>query len=191
MHHLDFVLPFLPLQAAVFFLGYGSPIHASCTSGNRFAIQKIIPHAKNRSLFPKDHLRSMSMLINSYRGDKKKQQKIWQPVKKKIRAWQNFHKCRAKSRQHPLYYRDGGTFLIIRQERMSAPPLLHRLRGTSRKIYLCCERPITITALLTKFPSVAERTLRNFIAEMCDKRLMFQENDRALSLAVPHTDRRL
>ena len=185
LHNLDFVLPFLPLQAAAFFLGYGSPIHTSCTSANKFSIQKIIPHAKNRSLFPKDYLHSMTMLINSYRGDKKHQHKQWQPVKQKIQAWQDFHKRISKSRQHPLSYRDGGTFLIIRQERLSDTPLLHRLRGTSRKIYLCCEQPIKITTLLAKFPRVAERILRNFINEMCDKRLMFQENDHVLSLAVP------
>jgi hypothetical protein len=92
------------------------------------------------------------------------------------------------SRQHPLHYRDGSTFLIIRQERLSNVPLLHRLRGTSRKIYLSCERPIQIDSLLTAFPGVTEQVLRNFIDEMCLKRLMFQENDRVLSLAVRTTN---
>lgn len=187
LHNLDFVLPFLPLQTASFFLGYGSPIHASCTATNTLPIQKIIPHVNNRSLFPKGYLHSMTMLINSYRGDKKYQQQQWQPVKQKIQAWQDFHKLRSKSRQHPLNYRDGGTFLIIRQERLSAPPLLHRLRGTSRKLYLRCEQPIKITSLLTEFPGVTEQSVRNFINEMCNKYLMFQENDHALSLAVRNT----
>lgn len=187
MHNLEFVLPFLPLQAATFFLGYGSPIHTSSCSARESSVQKIIPHAKNRSLFPARYIRSMTMLINSYRGDKKHQQKAWRPIKQKIRAWQGFHKQRVKCRQHPLNYRDGGTFLIIRQERLSAPPLLHRLRGTSRMIYLCCEQPIKITTLLSRFPRISERSLQNFINEMCDKRLMFQENGRALSLAVPNT----
>ncbi len=191
MDNLDFVLPFLPLQAAAFFLGYGSPIHTSCTSANASSIQKVIPHAKNRSLFPREYLQSMTLLINSYRGDKKDQQKKWQPVKQKICIWQDFHKRRAKKRQHPLNYRDGGNFLIIRQEKISDTALLHRLRGTSRKIYLCCEQPVKITALLKKFPQITEDILRKFIDEMCDKRLMFQENDQVLSLAVPHTSRNL
>ena len=184
MRNLDFVLPFLPLQAATFFLGYGSPMHTGCASANAFSIQKIIPHAKNRRLFPKRYLQSMTMLINSYRGDKKQQQTFWQPVKQKIQAWQDFHKSRPKSQQHPLNYRDGGTFLIIRQERISDTPLLHRLRGTSRKIYLSCEKPIKITEVLKEFPKINEYTLRKFIDEMCEKRLMFQENNRILSLAV-------
>ncbi len=184
LEHLDFVMPFLPLQAAAFFLGHGSPMHTSCTSANEFTIQKIIPHAKNRALFPQDYLHSMIMLINSYRGDKKHQHALWRPVKQKIQTWHDFHKHRSHNRQHPLNYRDGGTFLIIRQERLSDSPLLHRLRGTSRKIYLCCDQPIKTPTLLAKFPRVAERILRNFIHEMCDKRLMFQENDCVLSLAV-------
>ncbi len=181
LKNLDFVLPFLPLQAATFFLGYGSPIHAHPQS---FSITKVTPHPRNRLLFPKDYLRSMTMLINSYRGDKKCQEKRWQPVKKKIRAWHHFHDSRAHSRQHPLNYRDGGTFLIIRQERISDAPLLHRLRGTSRKIYLSCERPTEINSLLAVFPGIAESALRKFIDELCVKRLMFQENDRVLALAV-------
>ncbi len=184
LKNLDFVLPFLPLQAASFFLGYGSPIH---THTKYFSIEKVIPHPKNRRLFPKDYLYSMTMLINSYRGDKKLQQQQWQPVKQKVRAWQKFHSDRTGKRQHPLHYRDGSTFLIIRQERMSKAPLLHRLRGTSRKIYLFCDRPQKIESLLAEFPGVTERALRKFIDEMCVKFLMFQEDDRVLSLAVHNT----
>jgi hypothetical protein len=126
----------------------------------------------------------MTMLINSYRGDKTLQQQRWRPVKMKLRAWQDFHKHRTKSRQRPLFYRDGGSFLLIRQERMSDAPLFHRLRGTSRKIYLGCERPIKIDSLLAAFPEVTDQALRKFIDQMCEKFLMFREKDRVLSLAV-------
>ena len=187
LENLDFILPFRPLQAASFFLGFGSPLYHTCTSAETSSVQKIIPHAKNRRLFPKRYLQSMTMLINSYRGDKKQQQKGWRPVKQKIRAWQDFHTRRVKNWQHPLHYRDGRTFIIIRQEQIFGPPLLHRLRGSSRKIYLCCEKPIKITAILQMFPHLNEHVLQNFIDEMCEKRLMFQENGTTLALAVPHT----
>jgi ribosomal peptide maturation radical SAM protein 1 len=180
LKNLDFVLPFLPLQAATFFLGYGSPMY---THTRDFSIQKVIPHAKNRRLFPKNYLQSMTMLINSYKGDKKFQHQLWHPVKQKIRAWQDFHKNRA-NRQHPLHYRDGITFLIIRQERISNVPLLHRLRGLSREIYLACEHPIKLACLYAAFPTVNKQALKIFIDEMCSKHLMFQENDQILSLAV-------
>ncbi len=186
--NLDFVLPFLPLQAATFFLGYGSPLHAGATThGKQTAIKKVVPHAKNRRLFPKDYLSSMSMLINGYQGDKTLQKRQWQPVRQKILAWQKFHKDRTTSRQHPLHYRDGKAFLIIRQERIAGSTLLHRLRGTSRKIYLFCDRPQKMSDLVANFPQVTEGAIRKFVDDMCSKYLMFQENDRVLSLAVHNT----
>lgn len=184
---LDYILPFRPLQAASFFLGFGSPLYHDCALTDHGSIQRIIPHGKNRSLFPKRYLQSMTMLINGYRADKKQQYKKWQPVKQKILAWQDFHTRRVNNRLHPLHYRDGGTFLIIRQERLSGTPLLHRLRGSSRKIYLFCDKPIRMTAILQKFPKISGDVLQKFIDEMCEKRLMFQENGRTLALAVPHT----
>ncbi len=50
LNNLDFVLPFLPLQAATFFLGYGSPMFFHAAD---FSIQQVRPHVKNRKLFPK------------------------------------------------------------------------------------------------------------------------------------------
>lgn len=184
LKNLDFVLPFLPLQTAAFFLGYGSPMYIHTRD---FSIQKVIPHAKNRKLFPQDYIRSMTMLINSHKGDKKLQQQLWRPVKQKIHAWQDFHKNRDKTMQHPLHYRDGRTFLIIRQEGISKAPLLHRLRGLSREIYLFCERPTKLSSLFASFPTVKEQDLQKFIDEMCFKHLMFQEKDQVLSLAVQDT----
>lgn len=184
LKNLDFVLPFHPLLTAAFFLGYGSPMYIHTKD---FSIQKVIPHAKNRKLFPLDYLQSMTMLINSHKGDKKLQQQRWHPVKQKIHAWQDFHKNRDNIMQHALHYRDGNTFLIIRQERIANVPLLHRLRGLSREIYLFCERPTPLSSLFESFPMVNEQALQKFIDEMCLKRLMFQEKDQVLSLAVQDT----
>lgn len=185
LRNLDCVLPYLPLQAASFFLGYGSPIHARPCD---FSIQKITNHPKNRRLFPKSILDTMTMLITSYQGDKGAQQQKWQPVKQKIRQWQDFHSRRTDSQQHPLSYRDGGSFLIIRQERMNGAPLLHRLQGTSRKIYLSCSHPKEIGSLLADYPKVSKVALDNFIGELCQKQLMFREENQILALAVHHSN---
>ena len=161
--NLDFVLPFVPLQTATFFLGLGSPIYSRPKD---FSIQATLPHAKNRKLFPATYLKSLDMLINSYRGDRQFQSKLWQPVKEKIEEWQDFHTQRANSQLHPLHYRDGSTFLLIRQELLSGAPLLHRLRGLSRKIYLFCETPVKIETILSTFPELTEKPLRTFIEQM-------------------------
>lgn len=183
LDNLDFVLPFAPLQAAAFFLGYSSPIHER---PHDFSIQAIVPHAKNRKLFPKTILRGMTMITNDYRGDRGRQRKLWQSVIKKLRNWQTFHENRKNQTLPPLYYRDGGDFLIISQEPLTGPSLQHRLRGLSRKIYLFCETPQTISAILTAFPSIAEPALERFLREMTDKRLMFREGDQIISLAAHH-----
>jgi hypothetical protein len=122
--------------------------------------------------------------MNGYRGDCRYQHRLWRPVTEKIKAWQAFHRQRGKNRPHPLHYIDGRSFLIIRQERPAGPPLLHRLRGLSRKIYLFCEEPRKKAEILTAFSTVAPGTLDAFLAEMSGKLLMFLENDRVLSLAV-------
>ena len=183
LHHLEFVLPYPPLESATFFLGLGSPIYHR---SKEFAIQAILPHAKNKKLFPESYLQGMDMLLNSYRGDRKQQHTLWAPVKQKMKAWLRFHNKRQQDRS-PLSYRDGGTFLIIRQETGTGKPLLHRLRGLSRKIYLLCATPTNMEDILTTFPTITEPALKKFIDDLCLKRLMFQEDDRVLSLAIRHT----
>ena len=91
LHNLDYVLPYSPLQTAAFFLGYGSPVHSR---KDDFSIQALLPHSKNRLLFPERYIDSMTMLVTSYRGDRQRQKKIWKPVREKIAAWHDFHKKR-------------------------------------------------------------------------------------------------
>jgi ribosomal peptide maturation radical SAM protein 1 len=181
LRNLDYVLPFAPLTVATFFLGYGSPIYKEL---EKYCIKTTLPHDKAKLLFPKDTLNSLTMLIFSYRGDKKKQQQSWKPVRKMVATWQDFHNNRPDKARPALSYRDGGKFLIIRQEKLSGKTLHHRLRGLSRKIYLSAQVPTQMTDIRACFPQIPHDTLAAFIDEMCLKRLMFQENGRILSLAV-------
>ncbi|MGW8194529.1 MAG: RiPP maturation radical SAM C-methyltransferase, partial [Desulforhopalus sp.] len=181
--NLEYLLPFSPLQPATFFLGHGSPIHRR---KEEFSILAVLPHPKNRQLFPDTYLSSMQMLVNGYRGDRTHQRKMWQPVREKLKQWQDFHHQRLSDRQLPLHYRDGQDFIIVRQERLAGPPLIHRMRGLSRKIYLACETPVKKLWLRQSFPSLSEQKLQNFIDDLCDKRIMFQDKERVLSLAVRH-----
>lgn len=61
----------------------------------------------------------------------------------------------------------------------------HRLAGTSRKIYLFCSHPRSLVEILETFPSVGADQVRSFLAMMVDKKLMFSEDQRFLSLAIP------
>ncbi|SDP52964.1 RiPP maturation radical SAM C-methyltransferase [Desulforhopalus singaporensis] len=180
LENLDYVLPYPPLDTASFFLGFGSPVHSYF---HDYDIRSLTVHCKNRQLFPERYQKSMTMMLLGYRGDRTIQRKRWKPVIQKVRAWNEFHANRMNLTP-PLSYRDGKTFLIIRQERPHGPPLQHRLRGLSRRIYLACGEIITLDKLLELFTEVRRDRLTLFIESMCLKRLMFKEQDKVISLAV-------
>ena len=178
--NLDFVLPFTPLSSATFFLGHGSPV---ANDPKSYGITAIVHHKKNQKLFPAALLNNLTMLIKGYRGDKTVQQKLWKPVHEKIHQWQDFHENR-EGNQAPLSYRDGGDFLVIRQERRDGAPLRHRLRGTSRKIYLFCRSIRSIDAIQVEFPHIKKATLLSFLNDLTTKEILFMEDDLFLALAI-------
>ena len=126
-------------------------------------------------------------MIQAYRGDLGYQRKIWQPVLKKVATW---HKIYTELHQGPrcspiLSLRDGGDFLILRQRRLNTEPLHHRLKGSSRLIYIFCSHHRSLKKIRDRFPAFAEDKIVAFLKMMVAKKLMFEENDRYLSLAVP------
>jgi ribosomal peptide maturation radical SAM protein 1 len=178
---LEKVLPFRPLTSAGFFLGHGSPV---CCNPQDFGIKAITQHPTNKKLYPAKILKNLDMLIKSYRGDRSLQAKQWQPVRKKVAAWQAFHKARKNPARPALSYRDGGSFLIIRQEVPDGSPLHHRLKGLSRKIYLACNTPVTRKKLLEQFSQVTQEQLFSFLADLEQKNIMFCDAHSCLALAV-------
>ena len=180
---LDAVLPYPPLAGASFFLGAESPIHDNPAG---FGITAIGPHPKGRHLFPAPLLSQLELLTLGYRGDRGRQRRLWAPVRRKILAWQGFHRNR-NDRSPALSYRDGGDFLVIRQQRPDQPVLHHRLHGMSRAIYLHCRMPIERKRLLQDFRQVKEGELVRFLADLQAKHLLFQDRDHCLALAVRST----
>ncbi len=181
LKNLDFAYPFNPLETATFFLGTGSPVDKAPTD---YGIRSIAQHKNYRQLFPPYILKNMHLLIRDYQGDKTLQRRLWRPVRKKVREWQNFHKKRNDPSLAPLSYRDGGSFIIIRQERPDNSPLLHRLHGTSRKLYLFCNTIQSLDNILLHFSGLQEKALLSFFHDLNKKKLLFQENKHFLALAV-------
>lgn len=187
--NLEFVLPFTPLTAANFFLGHGSEV---ANNPGDYGIRAIVQHPHNRKLFPPQILSGLTLLLNDYRGDRAHQRRLWQPVVRKIRAWQRFHEAR-RNPAHlvpPLSYRDVGNLLLIRQELPGQAILHHRLRGTSRAIYLACDTVVEFAELARLFPKFGTTQLTTFLEELTAKRLLFAQGTRYLALAV-HTGKRL
>jgi radical SAM superfamily enzyme YgiQ (UPF0313 family) len=184
---LDYVFPYHPLAGASYFLGHGSPIHKE---PQKYGIKAIVNHANNCKLFPKSTLRQIDLLVKDYRGDREYQRKIWKPVLQKIIKWQHYHESRRHGAfQRPLlYYRDGSDFLLIRQELMDGKILHHRLKSTSRQIYLFCTHIRTEKEVCEKFPAVPPRKILAFLADLHAKRILFSENNKYLALAVHFRD---
>ena len=129
----------------------------------------------------------MRFMIQAYRGDLGYQRKLWRPVEKAMKQWQQAYtqqNCRL-DRSPSLNFRDGRNFLIIRQRICGAETINHRLVGTSRLIYLYCQHHRSIKRIRERFPGFAEDKILSFLKMMVTKRLMYEEKDRYLSLAIP------
>jgi ribosomal peptide maturation radical SAM protein 1 len=183
LQNLEFASAFRPLRFVHFWLGLGSPVWQNPKA---FGLRAVFNHPNYAAIFPPGIFRSMRNMIQAYRGDLGHQRKLWQPVKKRVRAWKKaYAEIHEGAVGGPiLSYRDGRDFLIIRQKRLRAEPLTHRLVGTSRAIYLFCQTHRSLVRILDRFPEVTEEKLLPFLNMMVDKKLMFEESGRYLSLAV-------
>jgi len=105
---------------------------------------------------------------------------------RKVKKWQQYHEKRKQTAlaKPLLCYRDGGDFLLIRQELPDGKILHHRLQGTSRRLYLFCTNIRADTDLFKKFPDVPPNKIVSFFVDLKKKRLLFVENNKYLALAV-------
>jgi len=187
---LEFASPFRPLRFVHFWLGLGSPVWQNPAA---FGLKAVFNHPNYSAIFPGDIARSIRFMIQGYRGDLGQQRKLWQPVKKQVRSWKKmYNDLHAGPGRSPiLSFRDGTDFMIIRQKRWHDKPMTHRLTGTSRAIYVYCQSHRSLERILAHFPQVAEDKIAPFLKMMVHKKLMFEENQNYLSLAVPAKHERL
>jgi ribosomal peptide maturation radical SAM protein 1 len=181
---LPFALPFRPLKATPFWLGYGSPVWCHPKA---FGIRKVRHHPFYRYLFPREILPQLHLLFQGYEGGKKKQQRLWAKVTEALRSWRiAYDSLHSASNRDPiLFYQDGGRYMVIQERRLNEDDRTHRLRGSSRQIYLFCERNRTLSDIVERFPGFGQEEILPFLSMMVDKKLMFREGERFLSLAVP------
>ncbi|MBW1998766.1 MAG: hypothetical protein JRJ29_12475, partial [Deltaproteobacteria bacterium] len=184
LRNLDFAYPFRPLKGIKFWLGYGSPVWKDPGS---YGIKKHYNHPHYRHLFPRVVLKKLTLMHQGYYGCIRQQRRLWQAVREKIEEWRNLYGAlhEQPATDPILSYMDGGDFLIIRHRRLGQHDMNHRLKGKSREIYLFCERKASISSILERFPEFGEEKVIPFLRIMVEKRLMFNEGEEYLSLAVP------
>jgi ribosomal peptide maturation radical SAM protein 1 len=189
LHNLEFAQPYYPIQSVRFWLGLGSPVWSNPVN---FGLRSINNHPNWATLFPPEVFTMVRFPLQSYRGDRTVQQKLWRPVQAKVKHWKRtYTELHQGSFYKPILgYYDGGEFLVIRQRRFRADTLTHRLVGSSRKIYLFCKQPRALPEIQARFPKITTDRLHDFLHMMVGKKLMFEENRRVLSLAVSAAARR-
>jgi len=184
MANLEFAGPFRPLKGIPFWLGYGSPVWQH---PGGYGIKKAGNHLFYKHFFPPEILKGLRLMIQGYQGGVRYQNHLWRPVKERLNKWRRsylqFHE--SPGSDPILSYQDGGNFMIISERRSGDNDMTHRLKNTSRKIYLFCETQRSLPEILDRFPGFGEEKIMPFLRMMVDKRLMFNEEDRYLSLAVP------
>ena len=180
---LEFAKPFYPLKAVNFWLGLGSPVWQN---PKKYGIKAVFNHPNWSYIFPAEIYHALPLMIQSYRGDRVYQKKIWKPVKEKILEWQKqYTEIRNGSNHRPiLSFQDGRDFIIIRQKCYRAQTATHRLVGVSRSIYLFCQKQRSLESIFAKFSTLADDKISKFLKIMVAKKLMFAENDMYLSLAA-------
>lgn len=180
---LEFARPFRPMRRVHFWLGMGSPVWQDPKA---FGIGAVYNHPDYKTLVSEKIAVAVPLTVQAYRGDRVRQQRLWKPVARAMRDWKRAYDT--LQREAPgdpiLSYRDGGDFLIIRHRRPGADAANHRLIGTSREIYLFCQHRRTLKRILEKFPGFNRRQIRAFLQTLVTKRVMFEDNDCYLSLAV-------
>ena len=180
---LAFAAFFRPLKTVRFWLGVESGVYRN---PGRYGVQAVYNHPRYRALFPAQVTRTLRLPVQAYRGDRARQLRLWRPVEEKVRHWEaDYEKLQRAGGGPILGFRDGREFLTIRQQRVGGDPLRHRLTGTSRRIYLHCSRHRPLAEIVRSFPTFSQGDIRSFLDAMVEKRLMFEENGRYLSLAVP------
>ncbi len=180
---MDFSLPFSPPKGICFWLGFGSPVWSNPVA---FNITLTGNHQYYRHFFPTKILSGLFLMIQGYKAEKSFQKNLWAPVRKKLVAWTKSYRAlhSARRREPILSHQDGGDFLIIRQRRSGSADMVHRLEGTSRRIYLFCERQRSLSEILGTFEGIAQDNILIFLRMMEDKRLMFSEGDKYLTLSL-------
>jgi ribosomal peptide maturation radical SAM protein 1 len=184
MQNIDFALPFRPLKSVVFWLGFDSP---AWQRPRDYGIISVFNHPNWRYLFPSEVHSHLPLMIQSYRGDIGYQKKIWRPVRQKVKHWfKVYNDLQNDPSSSPiLSFRDGRDFLIIRQKHHNAETTTHRLVGTSREIYSYCLHHRPLKKIRDRFPKFPEDQIVSFLRMMVEKKLMFHENEKYLSLAAP------
>ncbi len=186
---LDYAVVFRPMKTVHFHLNMGSPM---MKNPEVFGIKAIYNHPNFKILFSRDIVKSIRSLNQAYRSDLGYQRKLWKPVEEKVMAWEKkYARLHSEPMANPiLSYQDGNDFLIIKHRQNKGKQVMHRLVGPFREIYLFCGKHRLFKDIKNRFPKLAGSTILLFLLMLINKKFMFEEDGKYLSLAVRCREKR-
>lgn len=174
LENMRYITHLTPPSISPFSLNYQSQIHQHPTEHN---IKDVVQHQLNQSIFPQNILEGMEVLLYDYKT-------ITDPHTAEL--WKEFDEFLVDWTDNPrqLVYMDGVTFLKI-IDKTTEGTLFHTLNGEGRNLYLYCSTIKSFAEIAAKFAHIDPEQIKNLLDNLVSMKLVFQEGDRYLSLALP------
>ncbi len=172
-----------PDDVSYFALEYGAPDFSTQAGGT---VEILGNHADYRRVYPAPLLKTLNLTHKAYRL-RRGRPVSWKRVIVAREQWARaFADTTARLGRHVphLAFYDGGSFLRVEDYRSGALEV-YTLRGIEREIYLAADQVTSWRTLRSRVPHVDETTLRREVDELVASDLMFEEDGKYLSLAVP------
>lgn len=175
---LDYAIGFAPLRSVPFVLQVGSTVEV-CSRD--FGVKNIRNFQAYRAGMPDEVYNRLVLSDLSYDTDVPGAD--WQPVREAMGKWHDLHTSRGPEGEPIISYQDGGSFLLICDERHGD----HRegiFDGLDRKVYLYCLQIRSLQEMTDRFPEAARTDIERICEHFVMIKLMFQEDHKFLSLAT-------
>jgi ribosomal peptide maturation radical SAM protein 1 len=172
---LHFALPYRPCFLAPFQLSVGSTVDSV---PDEFGITNVRNADVYRAGMPLDVWRRLRLFNLDF--DATAPKPSWDRVREACEVWRRKYAARSGPM---LCYRDGGTFLIIRDARGDSVKETV-LRGLERRLYLYCCQIRSTPQLLAAFAEATAEAIHEALDRLVSAELVYKEGSRFLSLAI-------
>ncbi|MBL6447661.1 RiPP maturation radical SAM C-methyltransferase [Fulvivirga sp. 29W222] len=163
-----------PSAFSEFGLMFGSPDYNS--PKDTFSIKG--NHKDYRKIYPRKQFDALNLPVKEYITKSKPPD--WSSIKQIVEHWKKTYNNKTT---HLLSMQDGGTFLKI-EDRRYGPVDVFILDKTERDLYLLISQITPFAKIKNKYPDKNENELRTCLQGLIDLKLVFEEDDKFLSLAI-------
>ncbi|MBX4969032.1 radical SAM protein [Rhizobium binae] len=188
--NVDFFRYYKPLYPSRFHLLATSPMR---DMPEAYGISNILNHQQYSGFMPSRAFETLDLYRKSFDwvGDNHKE--LWLTLEDRARSWAaDYETLKSMSKLPLLYQHKGPSFTKVVKRSLSEDGRAQEqefiLRGWQEMIYLNCFEPMSVSHqydAANRVENVPIRLFERFIEELKDEKILFQEDDKILALAVP------